>query len=280
MLAVLSLGGASRADTDPGRVRSVQYQVTELSFTATRQYARPATNVHMEAVFNAPSGTTLTVPAFWDGGQTWRVRFSPIEPGKWIYGSGSGRPVLEGEVRYEGILGFSTDDTREAAYRAIQAGSFGFTYGSHGLYYPTQDENDKMGWDLFGKSPVWDVALRRPGGDQMRHLRSCYESVEWWKLKPKPTAVETESPLAEMQRILTKADGDTIFLIYFPRRMPAGTKPRLSGVATGSTYSALWFDPRTGKKASLKQALTVHDGKLPLPRKPDERDWMLILRKK
>ena len=66
MLAVLSLGGASLADTDPGRggVRSVQYQVTELSFTATRQCARPATNVHMEAVFNAPSGTTLTVPAF------------------------------------------------------------------------------------------------------------------------------------------------------------------------------------------------------------------------
>ncbi len=37
----------------------------------------------MTAVFEHESGTTYEVPGFWDGDSTWKVRFSPPEPGRW-----------------------------------------------------------------------------------------------------------------------------------------------------------------------------------------------------
>lgn len=153
-----------------------------------------------------------------------------------------GKPVLEGECRYEGIHGFTAADVREVAYRAIQAGSFGYTYGSHGLWYPTERADDET-FKNWGKSVVWNKALQRPGGAQMRHLRACYESAAWWKLKPTPDAVKTGVELQESQKILTRSDGDRTYLIY------------------------------------VREALVAVDSQLRLPRKIDEQDWMLILRK-
>jgi hypothetical protein len=40
----------------------------------------------MDAVFyNEKTGTALTVPAFWDGGKSWKVRFAPTEVGEWSF---------------------------------------------------------------------------------------------------------------------------------------------------------------------------------------------------
>ncbi len=35
--------------------------------------------------FIGPSGSSFTIPGFYDGGNTWRVRFNPGEPGRWVY---------------------------------------------------------------------------------------------------------------------------------------------------------------------------------------------------
>ena len=34
--------------------------------------------------FRSPRGRTFGIPAFWDGGETLRVRFSPNETGNWV----------------------------------------------------------------------------------------------------------------------------------------------------------------------------------------------------
>ena len=189
-----------------------------------------------------------------------------------------GKPVLEGECRYEGIHGFTAADVREVAYRAIQAGSFGYTYGSHGLWYPTQNVDDDT-FKNWGKPVVWNKALQRPGGAHMRHLRACYESAAWWKLKPTPDAVKTGVELQESQKILANADGDRTYLIYFPRGKEVSLEAWLADIPSGASYSAEWFDPRTGEMDKVREALVAVDSKLKLPRKIDEQDWMLILRK-
>ncbi|MDX9981344.1 MAG: DUF4038 domain-containing protein [Lentisphaeria bacterium] len=104
------------------------------------------------------------------------------------------KPVLEAECQYEGIHDFTDANVREVAYRAIQAGSCGYTYGSQGLWYPTQNEQDTK-TDNWGKPLVWWEALRRPGADQLAHLRKIYETVEWWRLQPRPDAI-VPAPLA------------------------------------------------------------------------------------
>ncbi len=98
------------------------------------------------------------------------------------------RPVIESECKYEGIRNHLAPDVREVAYRAIQSGSFGYTYGSHGLWYPTQNKNDPR-HDNWGKRTPWWKALERPGATHLGYMRTIYESVPWWNLVPLPDAV-------------------------------------------------------------------------------------------
>ena len=43
----------------------------------------PVQGLDVRVSFSGPSGRVKTVPAFWDGGATWRARFCPDEPGDW-----------------------------------------------------------------------------------------------------------------------------------------------------------------------------------------------------
>ena len=57
--------------------------VGEWTIRSQHVYSEPFADVAVDAVFTAPSGQTLTVPAFYDGDNTWRVRFNPGEAGAW-----------------------------------------------------------------------------------------------------------------------------------------------------------------------------------------------------
>ncbi|MYS50533.1 DUF4038 domain-containing protein, partial [Streptomyces sp. SID6013] len=63
------------------------WRETELTFTAARPYAEPYTDVDLWADFrHEPTGTVLRRPAFWDGDDTWRIRFaSPLADGAWTW---------------------------------------------------------------------------------------------------------------------------------------------------------------------------------------------------
>ena len=50
---------------------------------STRAYADPVHQLDVQVSFTGPSGQMKVIPAFWDGGQTWRARFCPDEPGEW-----------------------------------------------------------------------------------------------------------------------------------------------------------------------------------------------------
>ncbi len=105
------------------------------------------------------------------------------------------RPVLEGECAYEGIHTFTADDVRNRAWRAFQAGCFGYTYGSHGLWYPTQNEQDRHTKE-WGKPTPWWSALKRPGAEQMGRMRAILETLSWWRLEPLPGAVSVDTGAA------------------------------------------------------------------------------------
>lgn len=57
----------------------------ERSFKSTRPYADPPRDATLVVVFTSPLGETRQAEGFWDGGKTWRVRFSPDQPGRWTY---------------------------------------------------------------------------------------------------------------------------------------------------------------------------------------------------
>src|SRR5262249_2505749 len=49
------------------------------------EYANPLQDVSVRVVFTSPAGETSETLAFWDGGSTWRVRFSPDQVGGWVF---------------------------------------------------------------------------------------------------------------------------------------------------------------------------------------------------
>ena len=105
---------------------------------------------------------------------------------------------------------------RHNAYKAINGGSFGYTYGAHGLWYPTQDEKDER-FKEWGAPIPWWKALQMPGSQQMKHLRAFYENVDWWRLEPchPDEVLRIEPPTHNAwQQISVKAEQDRVPLLY------------------------------------------------------------------
>jgi len=62
-----------------------QWLIEEISFTSTVSYTNPFLECTLDVEFNGPGGEYIKRPAFWDGGDTWRVRFAPVSVGIWNY---------------------------------------------------------------------------------------------------------------------------------------------------------------------------------------------------
>jgi hypothetical protein len=64
-------------------VRVGKWEIWESTLKSRRRYFNPFTEVHILATFRSPSGKRHEVEGFYDGNQTWRVRFLPDEVGRW-----------------------------------------------------------------------------------------------------------------------------------------------------------------------------------------------------
>ena len=59
----------------------VQNQAVEWDFKSQKTYGDPFNDVEVDVVFTNEEGRQWRVPAFWAGGNQWRVRFAPPSPG-------------------------------------------------------------------------------------------------------------------------------------------------------------------------------------------------------
>jgi hypothetical protein len=57
----------------------------EQSFKSSVKYENPFQQCALKITLVSPSGVTNVIDGFWDGGKTWRVRFSPDQLGYWTY---------------------------------------------------------------------------------------------------------------------------------------------------------------------------------------------------
>src|SRR5471030_1141813 len=48
----------------------------ELTLTSTQHHSDPFNELTLDVVFTGPGGKQVTVPAFWDGGHVWKVRYA------------------------------------------------------------------------------------------------------------------------------------------------------------------------------------------------------------
>ena len=70
--------------THQERMTAQQWVSKEIVFTSAKDYKETVYEVDMDVVFtHKKTGKTLRLPAFWDGGRVWKVRFALTEVGEW-----------------------------------------------------------------------------------------------------------------------------------------------------------------------------------------------------
>ena len=60
-------------------------KLLELDFKTTTDYNNPFADIDINCTFISPSKREVSIPAFYDGNSTWRVRFTPRGVGDWKY---------------------------------------------------------------------------------------------------------------------------------------------------------------------------------------------------
>ena len=71
---------------DEELIQKEQWLAHEMVFTSDKTYNDPLFDAQMDVVFtHAETGATFTMPAFWDGGTTWKVRYALTDLGTWSW---------------------------------------------------------------------------------------------------------------------------------------------------------------------------------------------------
>ena len=183
------------------------------------------------------------------------------------------RPVLETEAMYElvdcGGLN-STDDARHSVWKALLCGCTGYTYGAAGIWALKWDEADTR-WTKYNHAiAAWHAGLALPGAAQMTLLKAFFTALPWPALTPR-FADPAWATWADAERCALATDGNRLYLAYCYGDTAAGT---LRGLARDATYTARWFDPRTGGETVIAAALRAPAGEWAVPEKP-AGDWVL-----
>jgi len=86
VLAAMATVLDAQSQTTPTAVRTAeQNQPIEWAYRSQKTYKDPFNEVDVDVVFTREDGQQWRVPAFWAGGNEWRVRFSPPVPGDYKY---------------------------------------------------------------------------------------------------------------------------------------------------------------------------------------------------
>ncbi len=83
----MTLTGRGWTDREESMTQVSQWTRFQTQFTSSADYENPVQDVRVQVDFTAPDGGKHTIPGFWDGGRTWKVRFSPEQMGTWNYRS-------------------------------------------------------------------------------------------------------------------------------------------------------------------------------------------------
>lgn len=187
------------------------------------------------------------------------------------------RPLINLEPPYEGHLGYhshqpiSADLVRRAVYWSLlNAPTAGVTYGGHGVW----------GWDDGTKAPAdhpgtgvplpWRKALDLPGAQQMAHVATFFNGIEFNQLRPMPEAV-VNNPGGQSPRkyiAAARSEKKDLTVVYVPEERTV----ELLLTSLPPSPDVKWFNPRTGETSAAVAVITDTTAQFPTP---GEGDWIL-----
>jgi hypothetical protein len=199
------------------------------------------------------------------------------------------KPVLNGEVCYEGIMSASWQGTqRFLVWSHLLSGAAGHTYGAQGLW--AMNTGDFVGEAGSWADTTWQEAFRLPGSAHVGVAKRILERHRWWEFEPHPEWVDPHWTAALPTLPYAAGIPDEVRLVYFPSNAladppRAGSPPpykaiRLHGLGPG--WSARYVDPRTGSEHEPRMVEPDAEGTWTigggfLTSNPSMEDWVLVL---
>ena len=190
--------------------------------------------------------------------------------------TGDDRPFVLIESTYENERGATTDLLRAQAYQNLLAGSTGQIFGNNPMWHFD-------GPGTFDTDMTWREQLNSPGTQSMAALKSVWDQVPWWQLRPdidQSFVVRTSSADGEAITPAAVSCDGTAAVVYVPT-METSVEVDL-GVLAGERVTVEWVDPTSGGVAREESFSVDGDSvvslTMPGMNAEDDGDWLLIIR--
>lgn len=165
-------------------------------------------------------------------------------------------PNYEMHPAYQSKSWFIDYEVRRAVYWSLLVSpTAGVTYGCNPIWVWRETFGPAEGHRSLTQVLPWRYGLNLPGIEDMTHMRTFFDSLPWWDLRPAPDLIDSQSG-NPAQFIAAAQTKDKQFTVVY---LPCGGEIELD-----VTGKAEWFDPRTGQ---WNPAKGLHA--------PDNRDWLL-----
>lgn len=164
--------------------------------------------------------------------------------------SGTKRPVVNGEARYENILdrfweerhyGWLDDaDVRVSAYWSILSGAAGYTYGCNDIWQMYAIDREP----IINARTDWKIALELPGSSQMKYMKEIFMALPWQKMELNQSLILNDNPENESFMLSATGNNNDFTIAYTPtgKSMEIDLTKMNPGIV-----KAYWFNPRSGK---------------------------------
>lgn len=178
-----TIGGVSLDRTELPR-----YESLEMKVALKASYGNPydVREVSLDGVFTGPDGLKMNIPGFWNGKDSWRVRFTPSQVGEWSYElvvtdrGGSSQPA---QGKFNVTPSDPSTSSGQALHGWIQVGkAVDPAYSSRYLVYQDGTPFYGVGYDEALNILTGGFSLDR-GVPVFNNMKASNENyVVWWPL--------------------------------------------------------------------------------------------------
>ncbi|WP_194777535.1 DUF5060 domain-containing protein [Pararhodonellum marinum] len=193
------------------------------------------------------------------------------------YAKYADRPVLYGEVCFEGMWGRSLQDVqRYLFWSSMLSGAPGFSYGVEGIWQFNTEE------ELFGATPIgdvwgnvpWETAHQYLGSKHIGLGKKLLEKMDWQSLRPFPEGLNRHAKEDDVFLPFCAASPEGLRVLYFFNGIRGLTMKRLN---ENTKYSYAFFDPIHGEVHESGSFVASEQGTWEVPREPVKQDWVLVV---
>ena len=195
-------------------------------------------------------------------------------------------PYVEGEAFYDNLLTLeyparryvSAIMVRNTAYRAIQSGLCGYSYGAQGIWNAAWDSDSIDAQTAFWGTTDWATAIDSEIADQLTYMKHFYESLPWHELKPRKDIFSAYSglPMPNYAPNVTANDDLSVIVYHCADQYSDFRSTWQLQNLPDATYSAKLFNPRTGEMTDSGQ-ISTENGAFIVPSLPTaSEDWLWL----